>query len=203
LQQASALRGDNGRLLSGSSTVESTGYVEMAAMTEYTYEGFINTNSDVTGLTVADISNGVVVVIMFASLWGCGVLGLYELVSTSYCNCYSKVEPKKKTGHHRATARNVQDLSLGAKREYLMKYVDTIIPILFRNNVKEDGALAAVWKTIRIYHPYSVVFTAEGRESKEIKIQKGLYLLTIQAMLMFIMALFCDFQVCVVIITTS
>jgi hypothetical protein len=61
--------------------------------------------------------------------------------------------------------------------------------------VKGEGVLSSMWKTIRIYHPYAVVFSSNSSESKDTKIQKGLYLLTIQAMLMFIMALFCDFQV--------
>jgi hypothetical protein len=192
LQQSSSLKSGSGRQLSA---VASSGYIEMAAMTEYTYEGFIETNSDITGLTVADISNGVVVIVMFATLWGCGVLGLYELVRTSYCTCFSNVSPKKVKGRQRTSAIHHEELSLDAKKEYLVKYVDTIIPILFRTDVKGEGVLSSMWKTIRIYHPYAVVFSSNSSESKDTKIQKGLYLLTIQAMLMFIMALFCDFQV--------
>jgi hypothetical protein len=195
MQQTSALRGDSGRLLSGSSAVESTGYVEMAAMTEYTYKGFVDTNSDVTGLTVADISNGVVVVVMFATLWGCGVLGLYELVRASYCTCFTRVSPKGVKERERSAGGYDQEVSLEDKKEYLIKYIDSIIPALFRANVKEGGMLTSMWKVIRLYHPYAVVLSAEGTESNDSKVLKGLYLLTIQAMLMFIMALFCDFQV--------
>ena len=51
-----------------------------------------------------------------------------------------------------------------------------------------------MWLTLRTYHPYAVVFTATGPEAKTIRLRKGLYLLTIQSMLMFIMAVFFNLQ---------
>ena len=89
----------------------------------------------------------------------------------------------------------IRYLDLKFQKDYLIKYIDSIIPALFRANVKKGGMLTSMWKVIRLYHPYAVVLSAESTESNDSKVLKGLYLLTIQAMLMFIMALFCDFQV--------
>jgi len=187
-------RASGRRQLFASSSGESSGFLEMAAMTEYTFEGFVQTNRDVAEVSVEDLQNGVIVIIMFSTLWGCGVLGLYELIRASYCTCFSKVGPAQvKTDRKRVGVAN-EELSLEAKKEYLMKYVDGIVPVIFRSSVDSDSPLLSVWKTIKTYHPYAVVFTADGPGSKEVKIRKGIYLLTIQVMLMFIMAVFCDLQ---------
>ena len=183
--------------MSGSSSggVESSGYTEMVSMSEYTYEGFIETNSDVTDVSVGDLKSGLIVIVMFSMLWGCGLLGLYELFKTSYCDCYSRVQPKERSRERRQTDA-VREVSSDTKKKYLLKYIDDILPTIFRSSVEHDTTLQAMWRTIKTYHPYAVVFTAEGPGAKEMKIQKGIYLLTIQAMLMFIMAVFCDLQVC-------
>ena len=93
---------------------------------------------------------------------------------------------------------DVREVSLETKKEYLLKYIDDILPSIFRSSVQQDTTLQAVWKTICTYHPYVIVFSVKGPKAKEIKIQKGIYLLTIQAMLMFIMAVLCDLQVRVI-----
>jgi hypothetical protein len=173
--------------------VESSGYVEMVAMTEYVFEGFVSTNSEVADLSLEDVENGMIVIVMFSVLWGCGALGLYELLRASYCSCMSPVKPSSVTD--RKNTDTAGEISLEAKKEYLMKYIDDILPVAFRTGMKYDTTLQSMWKTIKAYHPYAVLFTAQGPGARKMKIHKFLYLLTIQSMLMFIMAVFCDFQV--------
>ena len=192
LEQSS--NGGGRRHLSSSSGVQSSGYIEMVSMSEYTYEGFIETNSDITDISIGDVKSGLIVIIMFSTLWGCGMLGLFELFKSSYCDCYSKVQPKERP-RERSQSSSVREVSLDTKKEYLLKYIDEILPTIFRSTVVYDSTLQSMWRTIKTYHPYAVVFTASGPGAKEMKIQKGIYLLTIQAMLMFIMAVFCDLQV--------
>jgi hypothetical protein len=177
-----------------SSSMESSGYVEMVAMTEYVFEGFVSTNSEVTNLALGDVKQGTIVIVMFSVLWGCGVLGLYELMRASYCSCTSPVTPNPVKNRSKRTD-TTREMTLEAKKEYLMKYIDDILPVAFRTSMKTDTTLQSTWKTIKAYHSYAVLFTAQGPGARETKIQKGLYLLTIQAMLMFIMSVFCDFQV--------
>ena len=95
----------------------------------------------------------------------------------------------------RRQPKSAAGLSLEAKKDYLLKYIDSILPAIYRSNVVHDSTLQSMWKAIRTYHPYAVIFTAEGPGSMELKIRTGIYLFTIQAMLMFIMAVFFDLQV--------
>jgi hypothetical protein len=182
------------RRLYASSSVESSGYAEVVAMTEYTTSGFVETNKDVTGITLNDVERGTIVIVMFGVLWGCGFIGLYELIKSSYCSRCSKVEAKNNDKADGRRVAGVRELSHEAKKEYLMKYIDEILPAIFRSNFKHDSTVQSLWKIIKNYHPYAIVFTADGPGAKDLKIRKGLYLLTIQAMLMFIMAVFCDIQ---------
>ena len=182
------------RRLYASSSVESSGYAEVVAMTEYTTSGFVETNRDVTGITLNDVERGTTVIVMFGVLWGCGFIGLYELIKSSYCSRCSKVEAKNNDKADGRRVAGVRELSHEAKKEYLMKYIDEILPAIFRSNFKHDTTVQSLWKIIKNYHPYAIVFTADGPGAKDLKIRKGLYLLTIQAMLMFIMAVFCDIQ---------
>ena len=133
--------------------------------------------------------------IMLASMWGCGMQGLSDLLRSSYCNCGSKVQPKTATRARKQTVAS-GEVSEDARKEHLFKYIDNILPAVFRSTAEHDSTLQAMWKTIVTYHSYAVVFTAKGPGAKQIRTNKGIYLLTIQSMLMFIMAVFCDLQVC-------
>jgi hypothetical protein len=191
LQQSSGSAANNGRRhLSRSSGVESSGYIEMVSMAEYSYEGFISTNSEVTEVSIGNLRSGLIVIVMFSVFWGCGLLGLYELFKSAYCTCCSKVQPLQ-SNRQRSHTNAAREVSLDTKKEYLLKYIDDILPTIFRSSVKHASILQSMWKTIRTYHPYAVVLTAEGPGAKEMKIQKGIYLLTIQAMLMFIIVSAC------------
>ena len=77
---------------------------------------------------------------------------------------------------------------------YFFSYIDEILPFIFQSASEKDSILSSLWKTIVAYHPYADLFAAAGNEARDAQIQKGLYLLTIQSMLMFIMAVFFDLQ---------
>jgi hypothetical protein len=194
LQQSSSGTDNGRRHLYGSSAVESSGYIEMVSMSEYTYEGFVSTNSEITEVSISDLQHGMIVIVMFSVFWGCGLLGLYELVKSAYCSCCPKVQPKPPERKQQRPS-STKTLSSNAKKDYLLKYIDEILPIVFCSGVEDDSTFQSVWKTICTYHPYAIIFTAEGPGAKEMKIQKGIYMLTLQAMLMFIMAVLCDLQV--------
>ena len=182
------------RHLRGVSTVESSGYIEVVSMAEYSYDGFISTSSEFTEISVGGLKSGLIVIVMFATLWGCGVLGLYELFKRSYCTCCSKVLPSDMSREGKVTDALVE-ASIETKKEHVLQYLEDILPTMFRSSVKHETTLQSMWRTIKTYHPYAVVFTPTGPEKKDIRIQKWIYLLTIQAMLMFVMAVLCDLQV--------
>jgi hypothetical protein len=185
------------RRLDAATSAKASGYKEVVAMSKYTYEGFIQTNSEVSELAFSDLENGIIVIVMFGALWGCGLLGLYELIRSSYFSCSSKVRPDKPSNigkRQTSVAQPTVEVSLATKKQYLLKFIDDILPIVFRPSVEHDTTLQSLWKTIKTHHSYAVVLTANGPGTKDLKIRKGLYLLTIQAMLMFTMAVFCDLQ---------
>ena len=73
--------------------------------------------------------------------------------------------------------------------------MEEILPVAFQNRAFSESWWQSAWRTIRCYHPYAVIFTAKGPGATDVRIRKGLQMLTIQAMLLFIMALFFDLQV--------
>ena len=54
---------------SSSSGLESSGVIEMVSMSEYTYEGFISTNSEIDDITVGDLRDGTLILSMFGVFW--------------------------------------------------------------------------------------------------------------------------------------
>ena len=190
-QSSESGAGNGRRRLFGSSGVESSGYVEMVSMSVHSYEGFVSTNSEVTDTSFSDVKNGMVVFIMFATLWGCGLLGLYELFKASYCSCCSKVQPEEEKKETERSDAPPTEVSCDSKKEYLLKYVDAILPTIFRSAVEHDSTLQSMWKTICAHHSYVAVFYVKGPDVKVKRIEKGVYLLTIQSMLFFIMVSQC------------
>lgn len=62
-----------------STSMEASGYMEMVAMAEYTFEGFLETFRELDEVTFADVESGLIVICMFATLWICGALGTMEI----------------------------------------------------------------------------------------------------------------------------
>ena len=73
-------------------------------------------------------------------------------------------------------------------------YIDEILPAVFRPSLENASTLRSIWSAILANHPYITFFTATGPEARVQRLRLGLYLLTIQDMLMFIMAVFFNLQ---------
>lgn len=58
----------------------------------------------------------------------------------------------------------------------------------------KSGA-SRVWDEIRKHHRYLILFSAEGESGDSVRMLTGVHLLTVQTMLMFVMALCYDVQV--------
>lgn len=82
---------------------------------------------------------------------------------------------------------------------YVYRYINDILPCVFRSSeAVEDPAWKTLWAVLKKHHRYAVMFTAEGDAAKDLAVYKWLQLLSIQAMLMFVLAVFFTFQVRVV-----
>ena len=104
--------------LFGRRTAQSSGYVEIATMSQYTFEGFVSTNREVADLSGSDILKGLTVIVMFSVFWGCGLLGLFELVRMNLCDCRRKVSPRERK---RKSTASTDNIPLQTKKEYLLR----------------------------------------------------------------------------------
>ena len=76
-------------------------------------------------------------------------------------------------------------------RHYLLSYVNQIFPLVFRSN----SAATRLWNEISRHHRYILLFTPTHNEhSNSSRILTTIQLLTVQSMLMFIMAVCYDLQ---------
>jgi hypothetical protein len=104
------------------SSIKSSGYMEMVAMSVYTYEGFVATLRDVDDLTLADVNNGLIVILMFCALWGCGLIGLFEIARGQYWQVSpSSQKPPTKRSISKRSSSSV-DTDVEVKKEYLLRW---------------------------------------------------------------------------------
>ena len=101
-----------------SRSAQSLGYIEIATMSQHTFEGVISTNREVVDLSPRDILNGLTIIVMFSIFWGCGVLGLFELIRNSWFSCHREVKPRERKRQSTLS----EGVSLEAKQDYLLRY---------------------------------------------------------------------------------
>jgi hypothetical protein len=98
---------------------------------------------------------------------------------------------------HRSSAAVLRSLSGGVagdveqRRKYLKAYLDSIFPSVFRET---KSGVKAMWEELKKHHRYANLFTAHGPTSREERAQTIVQLLTVQTMLMFLMAVFYDLE---------
>jgi len=182
--------------------------LEVVTVSIVTYEFPLIEMHHIGTMTLVVFAASISVIVLFAVLWGCGLLGIYELVKDRYL-CTDKVKPsdnsdliegikKSQPMSAQATvlaAMGTTSLDTATKRQYMLRYVNDILPLIFRSSEGGDeNALQKLWAIIKKHHRYAVMFTAKGEAAKELAVYKWLQLLTIQAMLMFVLAVFFSFQ---------
>ena len=76
-------------------------------------------------------------------------------------------------------------------KAYLAAYVNEVFPTVFSAKSK----FARLYHEICKHHRYIVLFTASGENGNKTRMITGMHLLTVQAMLMFMLAVLYDLQV--------
>jgi hypothetical protein len=206
--------------------VESSGVLEVVAMTEFSYQGFVDTLSESDNIKAKDLEGAIIVVSMFFVLWGIGLLCVCELSRLSACAKYNKksgvifvtptpeeaaiVSPhstgsaagsqsRLNVGIGRHRNRNLDNpmtpLELEMKnikrKEFLTAYINQLLPAAFQTAT--GSAWSCLWIEIKKHHRYALVFTLGGtltRQTEELRIRTGIHMLTVQTMLMFLLAVF-------------
>jgi hypothetical protein len=76
-------------------------------------------------------------------------------------------------------------------KQYLMGYVNEVFPSVYLAR----SSLERLWNEIRKHHRYLLLFSTSGEISESRRMLTGVQLLTVQSMLMFILAVCYDLQV--------
>ena len=78
------------------------------------------------------------------------------------------------------------------KREVVLTYINTVFPPVYDTK-------RSVWSSMRDevvrYNPYITIFNVSDKAAQETKMQAAIYLLTVQSMSMFLMAVLIDLEV--------
>ena len=175
--------------LQGSEALEESGAIEVASVSTLVVEDFSATIISTGDLTLGDLQEAVIIFILYASLWGGGMLGL------SLCTLRRRKLTKisgvvrsefVKKQQRAASAKNNKDV-----KKYLLSYIDEVFPAVYRG---ADSMFSRAWSEISKHHKYLVLFTAKGRNSESVRMLTGVYVLTMQTMLMFILAVCYDLE---------
>jgi hypothetical protein len=147
-------------------------------------------------LDASSVSESTAVLLMYGLMWGVGLLmisvNLFKQRSRSSLEHGAK--QKQQTGTrtpNQAKDSDSMSQSDDVKR-MLAKYIDEIFPTVFQSQSYFRRMMAEVMK----HHRYIVLLTSRGEDLNTKKIITCIHLLTVQSMLMFILAVLYDLQVC-------
>jgi hypothetical protein len=196
----STLPATSRRLATNDEFVESSGALELVSLYETSYEDFVYTLAQADDLTVADLQNSYLVAVMFAVMWLVGLLMIADSVRGFVCgDCFDSVSVKPSSAAmirptrtrdkasvkvHALSAQGGIHATLAQQKRVLLAYVDSVLPLVFVQKVSWAGR----WREISRHHRYVLLFTASGERARAERERVGIQMLTVQTMLMFLLA---------------
>ena len=83
-------------------------------------------------------------------------------------------------------------------KQYVLDYIDKIFPPVFLNTDEANRTswYKRLWREIKVHHRYIMLFSSGGESLKKSRYLLLFQLLSIQTMLMFLLAVCFDIQVC-------
>jgi hypothetical protein len=173
-----------------SNLADESGVSHVGAMTVYVGDEFAGTWASATSLnSPADLKKALIVIVAFCVLWFGGLMvvlgsGLKHKAHTQFRKSQVVLEERKKRCANSSK-------STKAIQEFLSDYVEEIFPVAFR----DTSRIARVYEELKRHHRYFLLLTcsSDGATDK-IRVITGVRLLTIQTMLMFLLAVFYDVQ---------
>jgi hypothetical protein len=178
------------RRLSNGDLLENTGLLTAVAISEYTASEFGDTFKAAPALTSPKaIERALIVIIMFALLWAGGLTLILVCFVRQRQLQQESLERKLEDG--RKAQQNSENSTLEEVRERLVRYVDSVFPVIFY----PGHLLLRLKDEIRRNHRYLMMFMLlEGELEGKKRLINGIQLLTIQSALMFLLALLYDLQ---------
>lgn len=124
---------------------------------------------------------------MFGVLWGTGFFGIFFC----FMQKYSQKDKIQKFNSQKIKAVSRTRSTPGDLTRVLTRYIDEIFPIVYQNQSYFTRMIHEIIK----HHRYIVLITTRGQDIDMKKVITCAYLLTIQTMLMFLLALCYELQV--------
>jgi hypothetical protein len=145
---------------------------------------FVEVSESVEGFnSLSDVKQALVAITMFAVMWGGGGI----LMCVLFRRQRLKVVPAVAQGGGLKNAIRSREEA----RRYLIAYVDEVFPAVFQNSSRFLRLMSEVMK----HHRYLAVFSPQGEVSDGRRVLICLQLLTVQSMVMFMMAALYEIQV--------
>jgi hypothetical protein len=184
---ASAAASYGARRLAGDA-LEESGTLEIAAISTETSLQFYATLYESRNInSIEDLGKATIVIIMYAVMWGLGLFISWYLVSNGNPARVDVINGLLQGAKLNAIAQTSE--SVEKIKTYLNAYIDEIFPSVYHSKPWYDRLVAEVVKN----HRFITIFARSGEQKS--RFVTTIHLLTIQTMLMFMLAVFYDVQV--------
>ena len=174
-----------------------TGALNMALMTVYVANQFANTFKAAPGLTSAeDLQRVLIVILMFSILWSTGFFIIGFMAFKRY---YFDDDEKEKKEKEKKKAASPLQISVGPATsvgqgnqvlERLTTYINSVVPSVY----SEAAMVVRMKEELFRHHSYLNLFFGNTSNTSRLPVLTLLQLLTVQTMLMFLLAVLYDLQ---------
>jgi hypothetical protein len=176
---------------SGNNQIDSSTAVTVMAMSEYTSRGFSDTIVESDTVSASEVRSSYLVLTMFIVLWGFGSIFLIEDFRLTG-NWFVSSKPRSKRNRTGVGGPIVPlDGPIEIRKKYLVTYLDSIFPEVFR---QEGSTWSGLIRELMKHHRYITLLRGRSVFSYEQRVKTLLQLLTVQTMLMFVLAVCYDLQ---------
>ena len=177
------------RTLRSLGALDDSGALEMAVVSELVVHDFATTIATADDFnSLSDVKKTLTVLLMYVFLWAGGLLGVLVCTMRQTQKTLNADIIAADLQHKKDIAATTR--SKEAIRNYLTTYVNEIFPAVFR----PTASAVRFWNEISKHHRYLLLFTATGKNADMTRILTCIHLLTIQSMLMFILAVCYDLE---------
>jgi hypothetical protein len=173
--------------------LESSGTLTVLAMGKYTFNEFYETIMDSDELTLNDLRESYVVLVMFVVMWCFGAIFFFEEFRLTG-NVFVAPKQRSRERHQRPVIGGSIvpfDETKEVRKKYLLTYLNSIFPVVFyQEGTTWQGLVHEIFK----HHRYMTIFTGGGAFSYEMRVKTILQMLTVQTLLMFVLSVCYDLQ---------
>jgi hypothetical protein len=135
--------------------------------------------------SLSDVKQALIAITMFAVLWGGGAVLICILFRKQRLKIGTNSLRAKEVRNHRAEMTSVE------ANQYLIDYMDEVFPAVYQTS----SSLLRLLREVMKHHRYLTIFSSQGEVSDGRRILICLQLLTVQSMVMFMIAALYEIQV--------